>query len=347
MHLSPVELLSPASLAAMNQPVDLRPPSPSPMALDVLIIQGHVRHTLKTKASLRCIEQVTSENLNQTYLLRLSDSSKLVLTLPPPTTTGMLRHEQNSLWTQLLLHQLLEHHTILPVPRIVSYDLTHHTLGTPFILFDHIPGSRLVNLQWYLSPIQREDIDYQLGRFISSTGQVTSSHFGQLPTVATGRGSRRWREGFHELLESVLRDAEDKVIALPYQGIRHRVERWGRVLDDVREAKLVLLDLGEVIVNENTKQIEGLVRCGRAIWGDPLMAGVFEDTTTAFLDGYGGSPAAFGRERIRQLLYSAYKAIVQIVENHYRPGDELRELEARRKLTEALTVLEEMEMAIS
>ncbi|KAI9757657.1 MAG: hypothetical protein M4579_003382 [Chaenotheca gracillima] len=318
-------------------------PAPSPFPFEINRLRRHLSRVLCKKASIRHVEDITGGNIFPTYFLFLSDSSQYILKLPPATTTRLLRHEQRGLEAELLLHQQLAASTDVPVSHVLSHDLTYRTLGIPFILLNFLPGRRLSDHQHYLSEPDRQSINSQLGIFIAAINQVTTTRFGQLPAVASGSGCWQWRDGFVELMENALRDAEDMVIALPYQGLRRSLDVWGEVLEEVRESKLVLLEVGEIIINETSSRIEGLVGCGRAIWGDPLMAGVLDHADEAFLTGYGAYPPAFGKERIRQLLYSAYRAVVQIVENYYRPGDEEKELDARRRLTDSLNALEAIE----
>lgn len=85
------------------------------------------------------------------------------------------------------------------------------------------------------------------------------------------------------MMNSVLMDAEDTLVALPFAEIRHVVQRVGKELDDVREARLVLgwadveheRETGEcqpgvgALIDRRENEITGLVGLGGAFWGDP------------------------------------------------------------------------------
>lgn len=73
------------------------------------------------------------------------------------------------------------------------------------------------------------------------------------------------------MLGSVLKDGEDAFVNLPYGQIREGVEASECSLDEVNEARLVVLGFGDasnVLVNENNGDVTGLVDFKRSIWGD-------------------------------------------------------------------------------
>lgn len=85
------------------------------------------------------------------------------------------------------------------------------------------------------------------------------------------------------MINSVLMDAEDTLVALPFAEIRHVVQRMGKELDDVRQARLVLgwadvvneQEEGEgqpgvgVLIDRRENEITGFVGLGGSFWGDP------------------------------------------------------------------------------
>ena len=73
------------------------------------------------------------------------------------------------------------------------------------------------------------------------------------------------------MLGSLLKDGEDAFVNLPYAQIRQAVELTEASLDNVVEARLVVLGFGDaknVLVNENNGEITGLIDFKRSIWGD-------------------------------------------------------------------------------
>jgi hypothetical protein len=104
-------------------------------------------------------------------------------------------------------------------------------------------------------------------------------------------------------------------------------------------------------------QVVGLRDWSNGIFGDPLLATTFSNNPSKqLLDGFydttagkeSPAPSSEGHDasaKKRLLLYQAYHATVSIATEFYRPQSEstTRELAARRKLTEVLTKLEEVE----
>jgi len=105
-------------------------------------------------------------------------------------------------------------------------------------------------------------------------------------------------------------------------------------------------------------QVVGLRDWSNAVFGDPLLSTAFSNNPSKeLLNGFYGSktdnhqsPNPKSEEKndstkTRLLLYQAYHATVAIVTEFYRPQSDstARELAGRRKLTEALMKLEEVE----
>ena len=228
-----------------------------------------------------------------------------------------------------------------------------------------------------------------------------------------GEGTETWSGAFHLMLEGILRDGEDMAVMVNYSAIRRNFKRFRHLLDLVTVPRLVVIDGGDesnVLVsslpppspkdtaiadndtgkNEETKGKEdgdgamvfaGIRDWSACVFGDPLLATVFNDTTISpsFLEGFNHStkvttateittaepssssppslssqPSPLALDKaiiddvetapIRQLLYQVYHASVNVIKEFYRPrgGNESsrRELEARKKLTEALARLE-------
>ena len=66
-------------------------------------------------------------------------------------------------------------------------------------------------------------------------------------------------------------DAEDMSINLPYHAIRESAFSVTNELYDVKEARLVVLGLGRpqnVLLDERTNDVTGLMGFGQAVWGD-------------------------------------------------------------------------------
>jgi len=136
-------------------------------------------------------------------------------------------------------------------------------------------------------------------------GQQFSTAFGPLSKVAAGTGSYHWREAFVTLFEEVLRDAEDMFIHLPYSQIRREMYRWSFALDEIKTPRLVVVNFGrpsEVLLDPETRQLSGLLEFGSALWGDVMLAEMFESPSDAFLAGFGPIPSSGQSQYIRSML---------------------------------------------
>ncbi|KAJ8107105.1 hypothetical protein OPT61_g9097 [Boeremia exigua] len=214
--------------------------------------------------------------------------------------------------------------------------------GSPSLILGYIPGRRLSELSSHLTTAEQRTVDRTLGYYVRSLTSISATQFGMSQRVFDNRGCKSWREAFFALLEAALRDAEDILVTIPYDSIRYYLTKHSHVLEEVIESRLVALDIcrpDNVLVDEGTKQVTGLVGFSNVIWGDVLMSGGIANGSEAFFEGYGECPVRTGSVKIRMLMYTVYRSILAIVTHHYRPHTNLDELEVRRELVGALNEL--------
>lgn len=210
-------------------------------------------------------------HLHSICKLRLSNGSRLVLKLSPSPNTVLLRHERYFLESEATILSLLKKSS-LPIPRILRYDPRSVHLSSPFILSTHVPGVSYAEALPHLTRSECRDIEVQLRSLSSTISQHTSPTFGSAALVASNKGFSTWRESFKSMLESIMMDAEDMTINLPYHAIREAASSVAKELHDVKEARLAVLGLGRpknVILDRRNNQVIGLLDFGQAIWGDP------------------------------------------------------------------------------
>lgn len=237
----------------------------------------------------------------------MADGNALVLKCPPAYNVRLLRHEKHLIETEYKTLETLHEFTQIPVPQIMKYDSDGGALGTPFLLLSHIPGRRLSDMAPTLTRTERDNIDRTLGAYVRKVTTLSATQFGMTHRVFAQRGCTTWREAFLTLLEAVLRDAEDMLVTVPYDSIRYYVGKNGHYLDEVTEPRLVALNVCEpdnVLIDENTKQVNGLVGFSNVIWGDALMNGGIADGSDAFFEGLGECPARMGGVKARLLMYA-------------------------------------------
>ena len=206
--------------------------------------------------------------------LRLSNGSRLVLKLSPSPNAVLLRQERYFLESEATVLSLLKKSS-LPIPRILRYEPRSTHLGSPFLLSTHVPGVLYADALPHLTRSECRDIELQLRSLKSTINQYTSSTFGSAALVASNRGFSTWRESFRSMFESVMMDAEDMMINLPYHAIREAMASASKELHDVEKARLVVLGLGRpqnVLLDRRTNNVIGLLDFGQAIWGDTAFS---------------------------------------------------------------------------
>jgi hypothetical protein len=280
--------------------------SSSPNSPEFYSFQKLLRDAYQTSTiSLQRVERLRG-HLHRMYTLRSSENTVYTLKCAPARTTLLLRHENRSLEIESRVLDLIKSNTRIPVPKRLSFDvLTSNSIGAPYLLRSWIPGTSLIELLPYLSITERSSIDRTLGSHLAALTQLSRSSFGLVNRVHAGTGHQTWGEAFLSLLESVLRDGEDMLVSLPYDAIRFHVNLHKAFLNEITAPSLVALEAGDprnVFINDRTKRIVGHLGFSMAVWGDPMLAGVFWGASDAFWEGYGGRPSTTRGSQIRGLL---------------------------------------------
>lgn len=273
--------------------------------LDISSIQQLVRTVFRSsKLTIQQVE-VFQGHLSQVYHTKLADGSSVVLKCPPVHNVRLLRHEKHFLETERKTLEMLSQYTQIPVPQLVVYDCHGESLGRPFLMMSHMPGRRLSELGPYLTASERSTIDHTMGTHVRALSALSATQFGTSHRVFAKKGNSSWREAFLALLEAVLRDAEDMLVNTHPESIRYWIGKHAHHLDKVTEPRLVAPNVcnpENILVDEQTKQVVGLVGFSNIIWGDPLMSGGMADASQAFCAGLGEGPLRAGPERIRMLM---------------------------------------------
>lgn len=244
--------------------------------------------------------------IHQVYLTNLTDGSSLVLKCPPPTNVRLLRHEKHTLESEVKVLDLLHDCPQVPVARVVRYDSHGGQFGSPFLILSHLPGRTLSELSSKLTAVERNSIDRTLGSYVRSLTSLSAPQFGSSHRVFDNRGSKSWREAFLAILEAALRDAEDILVTIPYDSIRFYITKHSHVLDEVVEPRLVALDIcrpDNVLLDESSKCVTGILGFSNVLWGDALMNGGLANGSEAFFEGFGQCPARVGGIKIRMLMW--------------------------------------------
>ncbi|KAF3927303.1 hypothetical protein ABW21_db0201158 [Orbilia brochopaga] len=320
-------------------------------AIDLRAAQRVVKTAYHGRRHVRRLEELDSTSAScPQYLITLDDDSQLLLRLAPPADVRVLQHDRDVLAADVEVLELIrENAPEVPVPDVVLHESGNATLpGTQpisFLLTTHVPGVPLDVARQQQQQLPNEVLallDYELGRHTRQISRITSSRFG---LASSGKRYSTWRAAFLSMFESLLRDAEDLFVSVPYEVLRWHVGRLSAALDEVTVPQLVCCGLSDpqtsVLVDEVTGRLNGLVNFERAVWGDPLMEASFREPSCAFLSGYGGSPLSGPHARARILLYTLYHYLGAVVEVYYHGLNHEFESTARKGLVRCLKSLSE------
>ena len=269
---------------------------------------------------------LTGGTFNAVYLVSLADGTRLVVKIPPGPETPLLRYEQGILATEALYYQLAGQWSGVTVPSVVAVDGTDAAGG--YLVMTECPGSPWPELTPQPRGAQRDELRSELGGQVARLHTITGPGFGY-PSGAVGPLRDTWREGFLDMVNAVLADAETFAVTLPRSvaDIQEWFDARAPVLDEVTIPALVHFDLwdGNILVESTGagRRVGALIDAERAFWGDPLAdfnsLALFGDIEQdpAFLRGYraGGGTAIFDfAARQRLSLYRTYLNLIMWVE---------------------------------
>lgn len=250
-------------------------------------------------------------HLHRIYRITLSSTlptyhgASLMLKLPPQRSNQQLSCEREALRTDSLMLGVVGADGVIPTPDCIRSEMEPYTIDSQFLLTTCLSGSCLRDVDATFSTHERADIDRQLGFFMYKISRQRLGMFGYPLQVASGLGFPSWRQAFTSMIDSLLVDAEDRMLSLPYAHIKHHVNRLSPALDGISEARLVMIDLGSpssIFVSEATREITGVLDFSSVVWGDPLFARMFTDPRPAMLEGFGRTVTGHGPERLRRTL---------------------------------------------
>ncbi|KAH7394247.1 kinase-like domain-containing protein [Phaeosphaeria sp. MPI-PUGE-AT-0046c] len=338
-------LVRPSSTASSTSSSSTESSQSCSASPDFLSIQKIIRAVFRTsKITVQHAERLQGW-LHQVYLARLADGNCLVLKCPPSHNTRVLRHEKHFLESERTTLETLHEYTQLPVPQVIKHDHQGGALGSPYLMMTYLPGRRLSEIARRLTPTERHSIDRTLGTYVGALTALSATQFGMTRRVFAKKGCSTWKEAFLSLLESVLRDGEDMLVTIPYESVRYYIGKCSHFLDQATQPRLVALNVCDpqnVLIDEQTKRVTGLVGFSNVIWGDPLMCGGIANGSDAFFAGLGERLAETEGIQARLHMYTAYRAIVDIVAHHCRSHQGTYDMDARRSLSHALNELAKM-----
>lgn len=227
---------------------------------------------LKSQHSVVHVEALPGY-IQQIFHVSMANGQQLLLKGPPLATVRLQRQERQGLNNEEEILKMISQLGV-SVPGIVSYEPANLNADWPHILLDHansVPLATLQPLDKTRSTLLRESLD----AWLRSMLKVESSAFG--PIMQDFRTSS-WRDCFCTMFETALQEAEDMLLALPYDQIRHYVEECSFALKGITAPKLVIpraASLHNIMVDPSNMGVTGLIDYSGAMWGDPDMLRFF------------------------------------------------------------------------
>lgn len=263
--------------------------------------------------------------------LRLTDGTRLVLKVPPPSSTPALAYESELLAAEAEFCRVAE--TVgVPAPRVAGVALDEAAPAGRHILLTHCPGGGWDGL----AVGQEAALRRELGGLLARLHQVTGPGFGY-PSGTFGPLTADWRSAFTGMFDGLLADAHryGAWLPRPVDEVARTAKAAYDALDEVTVPRPVHFDLwqGNILVErgETTPRVGGLIDGERMFWGDPiadfvslaLLADIRQDAD--FLTGYqeaGGEADFTPSVRRRYALYRSYLYLIMLIEVVPRAMDE-------------------------
>lgn len=278
-------------------------PSQPPRSPDLSSVQSAANHALQSKSV--SVEKL-SGYLYRTYRLTTSKGFFYILRARPSQNVRLLRREEGRLEDEAGALQILSRASELVSARLIEYHASTAVLGSSYLISGPYSGSIFADVEPSMSRQALSSIDQSLGQYVRRLSAITGSGFGPIRQVQARTGSSSWAKTFTAMLETVLRDGEDALINLPYDGMRDLARKHRSSLDKITTPRLALLELAadeNVVVDVKHHRVTGLLDLSTAFWGDPYMSDCFYKPTASFAEGFGKLPNGDADERIRQYLY--------------------------------------------
>ena len=249
----------------------------------------------------------------------------------------------NTLSTEYQLLTLLSKQTDIPQVAAHKLDASLSLVPFPYLLLSAPRGIPLAHARASGALTQRQSLllDMRIGAYLRQVHDSVQNDWFGLPTQATDE-LYSWQEAFTYLLEGLLHEAQDLGVDLPYEMVRQYLSRaiGFFLFDDCEVPSLVSLTGDEEAIwvdfdpDKPTKDdevpITSLLPVSHALWGDPLLEAMFIAPSDAFVEGYGGSPIVFARQKTKRLWYTFFLALAVLVQS-IKAGNALNSVGSNRE----------------
>jgi hypothetical protein len=280
-----------------------------------------------------------------TYIIRLESPDGLAYVLKtsePGRKPAASVFAGNTLATEELLLQLLLTRLPpdVPIPKVLEISSSLDIVPFEYLLLSYPSPSSPTSVakricaplshlraKGRLSERQNMLVDLRLGTHLKTLHGIDNDFFG-LPDTPGNEQLYSWQEAFTLMLEETLMELEahGEEAGVDFESVRKSLSRaigfylfddceWPVFLWFAGGEESVILEFAEDDVEEEPKII-GMLAYGveNAVWGDPLMERMLEDPSEALVEGYGGSPIVFPRQKTKRMWYSLLEAMMALVQ---------------------------------
>lgn len=306
-------------------------------------IEVMAKKALGNAVKIRSITELKDGFYNTAYMLELQNE-KAILKVSPPKNVKVMRYEKNLMQAEVSALRKMKARTGIPVPAVLYYDNSEEIIENDYFFMEFVEGISLYKIKNELEPKQLHDISTQLAKIVTEINKIDEEYFGYLSQE--DKRFSTWSEAFLFMVREVLEDAEDADVTLPYgcKAIYDMFSKHQSSLEKVNTPSLVHKDLweGNIFIDPKTCQINGIIDCERAVFGDALMDPVcgFLVENSSFMQTYLGRTVLADDEYIRSILYKTYLFLIMVIECSYRLyPDGNQEKWTRKALSESIECL--------
>jgi aminoglycoside phosphotransferase (APT) family kinase protein len=290
------------------------------------------------------IRELNDGFFNSGFVIGLEDGRKTVLKVSPMKDIKVMRYEKNIMDTEVFVLNKLNSIQGIPAPKVLFYDNSGELIESKYFFMEYIEGIPLSKIREKLTVEQYSSISSQVARCMKKINDINGDYFGCISQEE--KRFTTWKEAFLYMINELLEDARDADVSLPfgYDRIYDLIYRQISILDEVHTPSLVHKDLweGNIFIDPKTMEVNGIIDCERALFGDPLLDPVcaFTLDNKSFMKAYFGRTKLEWDEYIRSVLYKVYLFLLMVIECPYRqyPGENADEW-ARARLGESLDQL--------
>lgn len=276
------------------------------------------------------VKELTEGMFNSAYAVRGTGIMKdsIVLKIGPASGTEFLTYEQEILRTEVEVYRLLEDRPV-KTPGILAWDYTHEEIPCDYFFMECVKGVLWKNCIETISPENRRQLMYELGKCNAAVHSVKGSWFGYMKEDKRFQFST-WGAAFFSMISDLLEDGKKRNCELPYDEIKDMAKKCEACLNKVKTPHLVDFDMwaGNVFIDEAThSHITGIIDFERSFFGDPaadftsavMLFGNVERESD-FQKGYSeisGTPFLItDDDKIRMNLYRLYMSVILFVESY-------------------------------